>query len=51
MAVFLSLLAIAVLGLTAWLEWRAHHRVRPVEARDVTPDAIRYVSTPREDRP
>ncbi|MGW4810500.1 hypothetical protein ACWEPB_02495 [Kitasatospora cineracea] len=50
MTVFLSLLAIAVLALTAWLEWRAHRRVHPEQARTITPDAIRYVSTPREDR-
>ncbi|RPE34972.1 hypothetical protein EDD38_3316 [Kitasatospora cineracea] len=51
MTVVLSLAAIAGLALTAWLEWRAHRRVRPGEARTITPDAIRYVSTPREDRP
>lgn len=50
MTVVLSLAAIASLALTAWLEWRAHRRVRPVEARTITPDAIRYVSTPRENR-
>ena len=50
MAVFLSLAAIVALLLTAWLEWRAHHRVRAVEAREVTPDAVRYLMTRGEDR-
>lgn len=50
MAVFLSLLAFAALALTAWLEWRAHNRVRPERARKVTPDAVRYLMTRREDR-
>lgn len=51
MTVFLSLLAIAVLLLTAWLNRRARRRVQAIKAHDITPDAIRYVSTPREDRP
>lgn len=50
MAIFLSLLAIAVLLLAAWVDCRARRRVQAIKAHDVTPDAVRYVSTPREDR-
>ncbi|WP_161801007.1 hypothetical protein [Kitasatospora griseola] len=51
MAVLLSLLAVAALTLTAWLDCRARRRVQAIKARDVTPAAIRYVNTPREDQP
>ncbi|MFD5564465.1 hypothetical protein [Kitasatospora griseola] len=51
MTVFLSLLAIAALALTAWLEWRAHRRVRPEQAHTVTAESVRYLMALREDQP
>ncbi|WP_282204493.1 hypothetical protein [Kitasatospora fiedleri] len=49
-AIILAAIAVLVLiGLVS--EWRARRRVQAVEARTVSPEAVRYLMTRREDRP
>lgn len=40
----LTALAVALLLVGLWVDWRSRRRVRSVPAADVTPEAIRYVS-------
>ncbi|MFE1321658.1 hypothetical protein [Kitasatospora phosalacinea] len=44
-----AIVLLVLIGVVA--EWRARCRVRAAQAHDITPDAVRYISTPREDRP
>lgn len=43
-----AVLIAVLLAVGAISDWRAHRRVRPARAHDVTPEQIRYVSARRE---
>lgn len=54
MKVWLSLIAIVVLLLAAWMDYRARHRVARVvataETGDVTPEAVRHLMSREADQ-